>query len=69
MSDDENNGDLASVRQVQAQHASAIAAKFVAGTFAVEFTSATTSRKYIVRGVRDEGCVTVCASTAACLHC
>ena len=54
MSDDENNGDFAEVRQIQAQHADAIAAKFAAGTFSVEFTSAATSRKYILRGVRSE---------------
>ena len=54
LTDDENNGDFAEVRQIQAQHADAIAAKFAAGTFSVEFTSAATSRKYILRGVRSE---------------
>ena len=52
MSDEEE--DLSDVRQVQAQHAEAIAAKFAAGTFSVEFTSESTSRKYVVRGVSSE---------------
>ena len=54
MSDDDGDTDLAGVRQVQAQHADAIAAKFAAGTFSVGFTSSTTGRKYVVRGVRSE---------------
>ena len=55
--DDDANEDLGSVRQVQAQHADTIAAKFVAGTFATAFTSSATgrNRKYVVRGVRSEG--------------
>ena len=45
---------LSEVRQAQADNAAAIVAKFVAGTFAAEFTSAV-GRKYVVRGVPSRG--------------
>ncbi len=45
--------DLSAVRQLQVDNASAIAAKFIAGTFAADFTSRA-GRKYVVRGVPSE---------------
>ena len=44
---------LSELRQAHAGNAADIAAKFVAGTFGTEFTSAV-GRKYVVRGVPSE---------------
>jgi len=45
---------LSELRQAHAGNAADIAAKFVAGTFGTEFTSAV-GHKYVVRGVPSRG--------------